>query len=114
MLCIVEVGVSYDTDIDLARRLMLDEANSCPHRDEKADEPWVRVIGHDDFAIRLRLYVWVPDVSSLWLTRFWLLENIKKRFDREGVEIPFPYRTVVFKKDLPPARREEIKPEEPT
>ena len=108
MLCITEFGVSYDTDIDLARRLMLEEANKCPHRDEKADEPWVRVIGHDDFAIRLRLYVWVPDVSSLWLTRFWLLENIKKRFDREGVEIPFPYRTVVFKKDLPPARREEI------
>ena len=113
MLCIVEMGVSYDTDINFARRLILDEANQCPHRNERADEPWVRVISHDDFAIRLRLYVWVPDVTAMWLARFWLLENIKKRFDREGVEIPFPYRTVVFKKDLPPARREEIKPEEP-
>jgi small conductance mechanosensitive channel len=112
MLCIVELGVSYDTDIDLARRLLLDEANRCPHRDDKADEPWVRVIAHDDFAIRLRLYVWVPDVNAMWLGRFWLMEHIKKRFDREGVEIPFPYRTVVFKKDLPPARREEGKPEE--
>jgi small conductance mechanosensitive channel len=112
MLCIVEMGVSYDTDIDLARRLILDEAHKCPHRNEKADEPWIRVIAHDDFAIRLRLYVWVPDVNAMWLARFWLLENIKKRFDREGVEIPFPYRTVVFKKDLPPARRDEIKPEE--
>jgi small conductance mechanosensitive channel len=113
MLCIVEIGVSYDTDINLARRLILDEANQCPHRNERTDEPWVRVIAHDDFAIRLRLYVWVPDVTAMWLARFWLLENIKKRFDMEGVEIPFPYRTVVFKKDLPPARREEIKPEEP-
>jgi small conductance mechanosensitive channel len=112
MLCITEFGVSYDTDIDLARRLILEEANSCPHRDEKADEPWMRVIGHNDFAIRLRLYVWVSNVNDLWLTRFWLLENIKKRFDREGVEIPFPYRTVVFKKDLPPARRKESNSEE--
>jgi small conductance mechanosensitive channel len=113
MLCIVEMAVSYDTDIDLARRLILDEANQCPHRNEKADKPWVRVIAHDDFAIKLRLYVWVPDVNAMWLARFWLLENIKKRFDMEGVEIPFPYRTVVFKKDLPHARREDIKPEEP-
>ena len=108
MLCIVEVGVSYDTDIDLARGLVLEEANNCPHRLGRGDAPWVRVIGHDDFAIRLRLYVWVPDVNAMWLAKFWLLENIKKRFDREGVEIPFPYRTVVFKKDLPPARRKEL------
>jgi len=113
MLCIAEFGVSYDTDIDFARRLMLEEANKCPHRNEQADEPWMRVIGHADFAIKLRLYVWVSNVNDLWLARFWLLENIKKRFDREGIEIPFPYRTVVFKKDLPPARREELKPEEP-
>jgi small conductance mechanosensitive channel len=90
----------------------LEEANRCPHRDDKADEPWVRVIAHDDFAIRLRLYVWVPDVTGMWLGKFWLMEHIKKRFDREGVEIPFPYRTVVFKKDLPPARQEEMEHEE--
>ena len=107
MLCSTEFGVSYDTDIDLARRLILEEANKCPHRNEKADEPLIRVIDQADFSIKLRLYVWVSNVNDLWLARFWLLENIKKRFDREGVEIPFPYRTVVFKKDLPPARREE-------
>ena len=29
-----------------------------------------------------------------------LLESIKMRFDKEGIEIPFPYRTIVYKKDL--------------
>ena len=67
----------------------------------------MRVIAHDTFAKRLRLYVWVPDVNAMWLARFWLFEQVKKRFDKEGVEIPFPYRTTVFKKDLPPARRDE-------
>ncbi|MGD2124648.1 MAG: mechanosensitive ion channel family protein [Desulfobacteraceae bacterium] len=107
ILCRIEMGISYDTDIDLARRLILDEAKKSPYRDKDADEPWVRVISHGDFSIGVRLYVWVPNVDNAWLARFTLLENIKKRFDREGVEIPFPYRTLVYKKDLPPPRREE-------
>lgn len=107
ILCTVEMGVSYDTDIDLARRLIVEEAKNCPHRDETAEEPWVRVISHGDFSIGLRLYVWTSNVDSSWLARFWLLEQVKKRFDREGVEIPFPYRTLVYKKDLPPPRRGE-------
>jgi len=113
MRCTVEFGVSYDTDIDLARRLILDEANNCPHRDKEADEPLVRVISHGDFSIGLRAYVWVSEVDDFFLARFWILEHVKKRFDREGVEIPFPYRTVVYKKDLPPPRSKERDPGQP-
>ena len=115
ILCRVEFGVSYDTDIDLARYLLLDEAEKCPHRKPGAEEPWVRVISHGDFSIGLRLYVWCSDADQSWQARFWLLESVKKRFDAEGVEIPFPYRTLVYKNDLPPARREGQwpKPEQP-
>jgi len=63
MLCIVEAGVSYDTDIDLARRLMLEEANNCPHRLETANPPWARVISNSDFSIVLRVHVWVVDIK---------------------------------------------------
>lgn len=107
ILCRIEMGVSYDTDIDLTRRLVLDEAMKCPHRDESAVEPWMRVISHGDFSIGIRLYVWVKNVDDAWSAKWWILEEVKKRFDREGVEIPFPYRTLVYKKDLPPARNEE-------
>jgi small conductance mechanosensitive channel len=108
MMCRVELGVSYDTDIDLARRLILDEIDKCPYIDKEADDaPAVRVISQGDFSIGLRAYIWVKTVNDMWSTRFWLLENIKKRFDKEGVEIPFPYRTIVYKKDLPPPPREE-------
>jgi len=107
ILCRVEMGVSYDTSIDLARRLILEEAKECPHREVDAEEPWVRVISHGDFSIGLRLYIWAPDMDSAWQTRFWVLEHVKKRFDKEGVEIPFPYRTLVYKKDLAPPRRED-------
>ncbi|HLS11632.1 MAG TPA: mechanosensitive ion channel family protein [Flavobacteriaceae bacterium] len=29
--------------------------------------------------------------------RYDILESVKKRFDEEGIEIPFPYRTLVMK-----------------
>jgi len=28
-----------------------------------------------------------------------VLESIKKRFDKEGIEIPYPYRTIVMKNE---------------
>jgi len=116
VLCRVEVGVSYDTDIDLARRLMLEEAGKCPYKmsdDLAPDHPWVRVANLADFAIIMRLFLWTPSPDDAWKSRFWALEQIKKRFDAEGVEIPFPYRTVVYKKDLPPAPREQPIPVSP-
>ena len=109
MKCIVELGVSYDTDLDLARRLILEEIEKCPYRDINADTPLVRVISHGDFSIGLRIYVNVKDAGNMWLTRFWLYEHVKKRFDKEGIEIPFPYRTLVYKKDLPPPPKEKDK-----
>jgi len=102
----VDMGISYDTDIDLARRVILEEAMRCPYRNASEEDPVVRVTGHNDFSIGLRVYIWVKDMDDAWMTRFWIYEQVKKRFDREGIEIPFPYRTLVYKKDLPPAPRE--------
>jgi small-conductance mechanosensitive channel len=103
----VDMGISYDTNIDLARRFILEEAKQCPYRDPDAEEPVVRVTGHFDFSIGLRTYVWVKNIDDAWMARFWLYEHVKKRFDREGIEIPFPYRTLVYKNDLPPARKQD-------
>ena len=37
-------------------------------------------------------------------------EIIKKRFDQEGIKLPFPYHTLVYKKDLPPHRQKNPAP----
>ena len=107
ILCRVEFGISYDTDIDLASRLILEEVGKCPLAMLEKEEPRVRVISHGDFSIGLRAYVWTKDMDSAIELKWWLMEHVKKRFDAESVEIPFPYRTLVYKTDLPPARQNE-------
>jgi len=95
---------------------MLEEAAKCPHKMPEGlapDPPRVRVADLSDFAVVMRLFMWAATPDDGWKARFWTLEQIKKRFDAEGVEIPFPYRTVVYKKDLPPAPREQPIPVSP-
>ncbi|HMN88418.1 MAG TPA: mechanosensitive ion channel family protein [Saprospiraceae bacterium] len=102
----VEMGISYDSNIDLAREIMLEEAKQHPLRiDGRTPEQiakgksdvFVRVIALGDFAVTLRLYVWAKDNPDAFAMGCDLLESIKKRFDEAGIEIPFPYRTIVFK-----------------
>ena len=101
VLWAVDFGISYDSDIDLARSIILDEISKHPdvmHEEDK--EAKVRVTELGDFAVNLRAMFWAPDRPTAWGTGAEIRESVKKRFDREGVEIPFPYRTVVFKKAL--------------
>ena len=111
-----DMGISYDSDIDLARKIMLEEALKHPNLFEvtedtdfleKKDLVKVRVVGTGDFSVNLRLYAWTKDQPSAVKMKFDLIESIKKRFDKEGIEIPFPYRTIVYKKDLERKRRKK-------
>ena len=106
----IEIGISYGSDIDLAKEIMRDEVLKHPlHIDGRTPEQIekgvpkvpVRVLLLGDFAVTLRAWAWAKDTPDAFVMSCELLESIKKRFDREGIEIPFPYRTVVYKKDLP-------------
>jgi small-conductance mechanosensitive channel len=105
----VEFGISYDSDIDKAIRIIQEEARKHPlfidirtSEEKKKGVPdvLVRVIGLSDFSVDLRAYVWTDGNDNGFVIMTDLLRNVKKRFDEEGVEIPFPYRTLVYKKDL--------------
>jgi len=103
--------ISYDSDIDLAFRIIREEAESHPlcidgrtEEDIALGRPKVRciVIGFGDSAVNLRADVWTANLRDAADLRPFLFKRVKERFDEEGVEIPFPYRTIVYKKDLKP------------
>ncbi len=105
----IEFSISYDSNIDKAIAIIRDEAEKHPFlvdnrtEDEIANnDPVViiRVVELADFSVRLKAYIWATDNSNAFIMYCDLLKSVKERFDREGVEIPFPYRTIVYKKDL--------------
>lgn len=105
----VEIGISYDSDVEKAIEIMREEAlahESCidNRNDEQKEkgEPVVAVklIGFGDSSVNLRAYVWAAEPMLAVQMNFDLNKSIKARFDQEGIEIPFPHRTVYFKNEL--------------
>jgi small-conductance mechanosensitive channel len=105
----VEMTISYDSDIDKAKRIMMEEIMKHPQFFDPHEDPFgmlegspvvVRVVGLTDFAVKLRAYFWAKNAIAARKMKYDLTEKIKKRLDAEGIEIPFPYRTIVYKKDL--------------
>jgi len=102
----IDVGISYDSDIDKAKEIMRDEVMKHPlHVDPRTPEQLangdpevtVRVIMLGDSSVNLRAWAWAKNSPDGFILMCDLIESIKKRFDVEGVEIPFPHRTVVYK-----------------
>jgi len=115
MVGTLDIGISYDSDIDKARRIMVEEALRHPDTLKKVkgegsdflgkeEQAKVRMTELTDSAQKMTLYYWAADKPSETKIKYDLTESIKKRFDREGIEIPFPYMTLVYKKDLEMAR----------
>lgn len=105
----VELGISYDSNVDKAIEIIQKEALKHPFfidnrtDSEKAlDKPpvLVKVIGFGDSSVNLRAWIWADNFNNAREMHFDLNKSIKARFDREGIEIPFPHRTIVYKKDL--------------
>jgi small-conductance mechanosensitive channel len=102
----IDIGISYDSDIDKAMEIMRNEAMAHPkfmdHRSQEELDSGippvtVRVMGFGDSSVNLRAFVWSMDHSSGFVLKTDLNKSIKEQFDKQGIEIPFPYRTIVYK-----------------
>jgi small conductance mechanosensitive channel len=95
---VLDVEVAYDTDIDHAATVIKGAADSV-WQDQldhatvlEEPEIWgVEAFGASAIAIRLVLKV---EPGEQWATSREVRKRIKDAFDAEGIEIPFPQRTV--------------------
>jgi small conductance mechanosensitive channel len=107
----VEIGISYDSSVELASKIIQEEALKHPlsidnrnkeQKNENQHPIEIRLTSFGDFSVNLRAYVWCNDPQESYKMHSDINKAIHERFTKEGVEIPFPYRTVVYKNDLPP------------
>lgn len=85
-------GIGYGDDIDKARDIILDILNS-DNRILKDPEPVVAVSELADSSVNFVTRPWV-NAADYWGVMFDTTEAVKKRFDAEGISIPFPQQDV--------------------
>lgn len=82
------VGISYDSDIRLAKEIMEKTARDCQYVLQDRDiTVFVDSLGDSSVDIGLFCYVNSPDFLA---AKWQITEEIKLRFDEAGISIPFP------------------------
>lgn len=91
----VEVGISYGTDVERARQIVLETLSSLPFL-SKVKKTSVVLDSFGDSSVNLGVWVWVPvmtKASSLSSVR----EHIYNAFNEHGISIPFPQQDLYVK-----------------
>src|SRR6185369_13063202 len=97
----VGVGVSYDTDPSHVEQVLGDIATAAIGQVPgllKDPAPSVRLIpGFGDSSLNFSLNFHVAEYNDQYLVQHELRKRILRRFKEEGIEIPYPTRTVEFR-----------------
>ena len=102
----IDIGISYDSDLKKAKTIIHEEIvqhplNIDPRTPEQIESGVelapVKVVALAESSINLRGWSWAVNSADAFKMKCDLLESIKLRFDAEGIEIPFPHRTLVQK-----------------
>jgi len=100
------LGVAYGTDLRKAKAVLLDVLNAHPEVRREPAPPAVFFTGFGESALELMLVYWVNDYHDQFRIRDEVNMAIKDRFEAEGIEVPFPQRSLHIRSavELPLAR----------
>lgn len=104
----IEMNISYDSDVDLAKQILSEECENHPlildnrsKKDKKDGKPLIRtaLTKINDSSLTIRAWAWARNYGDSFSLKCDILESTKKRFDKEGVELAFPTRTIYIPTD---------------
>jgi small-conductance mechanosensitive channel len=91
----INIGVSYDADIEKAKELINSVARSLAWV-SKEPPPKVVVRNFGESSVDLQLRVWIDDARKRMDTISCITDKIKGVFDKNGIEIPYPKRDITI------------------
>ncbi len=104
----IKLGVAYRENPERVLAVLKDVSTRNTHVLEEP-EPLVAFTGFGESQLEFFLGVW-HERDDFIPMRNSILNDIKLRFDQEGIEIPFPHRVLVTRTEEPPSVVAQIEP----
>jgi len=94
---LIQVGVSYESDLEKVERITLDVARELmqTHPEGVPDfEPLLRYHTFGDFSINFTVILRAREPQARYVIAHEFIKRLHRRYKEEGIEIPYPIRTV--------------------
>ena len=102
MAVLVQVGVSYQSDLEKVEKATIEVAKQVLQEVEggvKEFDPFIRYHTFSDFSINFTVILRAKEYVSKYLITHEFIKRLHRRYQQEGIEIPFPIRTVYLKNE---------------
>jgi len=104
----IEIGISYNQDIDKVLAVLREVADENPHVLVEP-EPLVSLTGFGESELKFLLGVWHEKDDFIEM-RNSILRDLKARFDQDGIDIAYPHRVIISSPGEPLKAEEEAAP----
>jgi len=98
---VFNMGVDYSSDLDKVERVTIEVARDVQQTVDGAQrefEPFIRYNEFGDSSINFSVILRGNTFVDQYLMKHEFVKRIKRRYDKEKINIPFPIRTVYMKK----------------
>jgi small-conductance mechanosensitive channel len=99
---LIQVGVSYDSNLQKVEKVTIEVGKEVMKEVEGGVpefEPFIRYHTFDDSSINFTVILRTKEYVSNYLIKHEFIKRLHERYNKEGITIPFPIRTVYMPED---------------